>query len=123
MFNPSLEFVLLFVEDPLKSAPFYEEILGLKPVQQSPTFVLFALPNGVMLGLWSYQTAQPAVAGKPGASEIAFAHQEIDALYAQWKKKGISIAQEPTDMSFGRTFTVLDPDGHRIRVYAMTEQH
>ena len=119
MFNPSLGFVLLFVKDPLTSARFYEEILGLKLVQQSPTFVMFALPNGIMLGLWSYQTASPDVTAQPGASEIAFAHQDIDSSYAQWKKMGIAIAQEPTDMNFGRTFTVLDPDGHRIRIYAM----
>lgn len=123
MFNPSLGFVLLFVKNPLNSVRFYEEILVLKPVQQSPTFVMFALSNGVILGLWSYKTANPDVIAQPGASEIAFAHQDIDGLYAQWKKMGITIAQEPTDMSFGRTFTVLDPDGHRIRIYALPGGH
>lgn len=122
MFSPSLGFVLLFVKEPEKSAQFYEEILGLKPIEKSATFALFALPNGVMLGLWSYQTAQPSVAAKPGASEIAFAHPEIDELYTQWKKMDLAIAQEPTNMDFGRTFVVLDPDGHRIRIYAMAGQ-
>lgn len=118
MFNPSLGFVLLFVKDPQKSTPFYEGILGLKPVEISPTFALFALPNGVMLGLWAYQTAIPAVTVQPGASELAFAHADIDNLFAQWNKMGIPFAQEPTNMNFGRTFVILDPDGHRIRIYA-----
>jgi hypothetical protein len=30
----------------------------------------------------------------------------------------VSIIQEPTDMDFGRTFVGLDPDGHRVRVFA-----
>jgi predicted enzyme related to lactoylglutathione lyase len=33
-----------------------------------------------------------------------------------------TVAQKPTDMDFGRTFVVLDPDGHRIRVYKLHEE-
>ncbi len=117
MLKPDLKFVLLFVKDPLQSAPFYEQILGLKPVEQSPTFTAFALTNGVLLGLWSSKTAEPLVSAQPGATEIAFAENNIDELFARWKEMGVSMAQEPTDMDFGRTFVALDPDGHRIRVY------
>ena len=53
MFTPSLGFVLLFVANPQKSSLFYQEIFGTKPIEESPTFVMFALKNGVMLGLWS----------------------------------------------------------------------
>lgn len=123
MINPSLGFVLLFVENPIKSAEFYGKIFDSKPVELSPTFALFALKNHVMLGLWSYQTAEPKPTGKPGASEIAFAHEQVDALYAEWEKLGISMAQVPTDMDFGRTFVALDPDGHRIRIYKLHEQN
>jgi hypothetical protein len=35
------------------SSLFYQEILGQKPIEESPTFVMFTLKNGVMLGLWS----------------------------------------------------------------------
>lgn len=121
MLKPDLGFVLLFVKNPSISAIFYEKMLGLKPIQQSSTFVLFALTNGVMLGIWSYQTAQPAVNVQPGASEIAFGHHNVDSLHEEWKTKQVTIAQEPTDMSFGRTFVALDPDGHRIRIYAIKE--
>ncbi len=118
MFNLSLEFVLLFVKDPQKSAEFYERILGLKPCEVFPTFALFAMPNGIRLGLWSYQTAQPPVLAQPGGCEIAFAYSEIDNLFAQWKKMDVIVAQELTNMNFGRTFVILDPDGHRIRIYS-----
>ena len=57
MFTPSLGFVLLFVANPQKSSLFYQELLEIKPIEESPTFVLFALQNGVMLGLWSKYTA------------------------------------------------------------------
>ena len=56
MFTPSLGFVLLFVSNPQKSSFFYQEIFELKPIEESSTFVMLALKNGVMLGLWSKYT-------------------------------------------------------------------
>ena len=32
------------------------------------------------------------------------------------------IAFPPTDLDFGRSFVALDPDGHRLRVYAVAEE-
>ena len=121
MFTPNLGFILLFVANPQKSSRFYQEILGLKPVEESATFVMFALQNGVMLGLWSKYTAEPRVDASPGASEICFPTEDVDALYAEWGQKQVTVAQKPTDMDFGRTFVILDPDGHRIRAYKLLE--
>ncbi|MCP5469292.1 MAG: VOC family protein [Chlamydiales bacterium] len=115
----SLGFVLLFVENPLKSSLFYQELFEIKPIEESPTFVMFALANGVMLGLWSRHTAKPRVENPPGASEICFPCDDVDALYETWGKKRLVIAQKPTDMDFGRTFVILDPDGHRIRAHKL----
>jgi hypothetical protein len=33
----------------------------------------------------------------------------------------VTVAQKPVDMDFGRTFVILDPDGHRIRAYKLAE--
>lgn len=121
MFTPSLGFVLLFVSNPQKSSLFYQDIFEIMPIEKSPTFVMFALKNGVMLGLWSKYTAEPPVEALPGALEICFATENVDALYEEWSQKQVTVAQKPTDMDFGRTFVVLDPDGHRIRVYKLLE--
>lgn len=122
MFTPNLGFVLLFVSNPQKSSLFYQDILGIKPVEESPTFVMFALKNGVMLGLWSKYTAEPRIEAIPGALEICFPTEHVDALYEEWGKKHVTVAQKPTDMDFGRTFVILDPDGHRIRAYKLFEE-
>ncbi len=122
MLVPKLGFVLLFVADPSKSSAFYRGLFGLEPVEQSPTFALFALENGVMLGLWSSQTAEPPVLTGGGGSEIAFSEENVDGLYEKWLGLGIPMAQAPTDMDFGRTFVALDPDGHRIRAYKLREE-
>jgi len=121
MFTPSLGFVLLFVSNPQKSSLFYQEMFGIKPIEESPTFVMFALKNGVMLGLWSKYTAEPRVEASPGGVEICFSTEDVDALYEQLGKKHVTITQKPTNMDFGRTFVMLDPDGHRIRAYKLIE--
>jgi predicted enzyme related to lactoylglutathione lyase len=109
-------FILLYVDSPAASGTFYGDLLGKAPVEASPTFVMFALDSGVMLGLWSRHTVEPA-ATPAGGSEIAVTVEDVDAVYADWSAWGLRIVQEPTDMDFGRTFVALDPDGHRLRVF------
>lgn len=122
MFAANLGFVLLFVTNPQRSSMFYQELLEIKPIEESPTFVMFALKNGVMLGLWSKYTAEPSVEAPAGALEICFPTDDVDALYEEWGKKHVTVAQKPADMDFGRTFVVLDPDGHRIRIYCLKKE-
>ncbi len=81
---------------------------------------MFALASGVMLGLWSRRTVLPAATAPVGSGELAFALDDADAVHAvhaDWSKRGLKIAQPPTDMDFGHTFVALDPDGHRLRVF------
>ncbi len=122
MFEPKLGFVLLFVENPHKSVQFYSSLFNLKPIEQSPTFAMFALPDGVMLGLWSAYTAEPRVESSAGASEICFGTEKVNDLYEAWGKHGVTMIQKPTEMDFGRTFVAIDPDGHRIRVYKLRDE-
>lgn len=118
---PQPNFMLLYVDNPQISGKFYSALLGREPVEASPTFVMFALPSGLMLGLWSRHTVQPPPVSNAGGSEIGIAVENPGAVAttcADWKGCGIAIAQEPTVMDFGTTFVALDPDGHRLRVFA-----
>lgn len=38
------------------------------------------------------------------------------------ESEGATIALPPTELDFGRSFVAVDPDGHRLRVYALTEE-
>ena len=115
-------FIILYVDNPPTSANFYAELLGKPPVESSPTFAMFALPSGVMLGLWSRHTVEPAAATTlGGGSEVAFAVEnkdQVTSLYDAWTGRGLRVAQKPVDLDFGHTFVALDPDGHRLRVFA-----
>jgi catechol 2,3-dioxygenase-like lactoylglutathione lyase family enzyme len=118
---PDPSFVLLYVDSPAQSAGFYADLLGKPAVESSPTFAMFALDNGVMLGLWSRHTVTPPASAVAGATELGFPVADNDTvarLHADWSARGLRIAQAPTDLDFGRTFVALDPDGHRLRVFA-----
>jgi len=119
----TLNYILLAVADPARSAAFYSSLLGIKPVENSPTFVLYVLPNGIKLGLWIRDEIEPAPRAAGGV-EVTFSENDaaaVTATFADWSAKGATILQSPTRMDFGFTFTVEDPDGHRLRVFARAD--
>ncbi|MES2743541.1 MAG: VOC family protein [Pseudomonadota bacterium] len=115
------DFTLLYVDSPAVSAAFYAKLLDKQPVEASPTFAMFALDSGVKLGLWARQAVLPKACALGGAVELAFAVADQDtvrAVHADWSARGLAIAQAPTRLDFGYAFLALDPDGHRLRVFA-----
>lgn len=114
-------FIILYVDSPAASATFYAGLLGRDPIEASPTFAMFALKPGLMLGLWSRQTVEPAASASGGGAEIAFTVADpaaVAAVHDDWRAKGLPILQAPVDLDFGHTFVASDPDGHRLRVFA-----
>jgi catechol 2,3-dioxygenase-like lactoylglutathione lyase family enzyme len=119
MIDPN--FILLYVDSPARSAEFYGQLLGRPPVEASPTFAMFALASGTMLGLWSRDTVEPAPAAGGGGAEVAFAVDSdttVRRLFDEWSTRGLPVLQAPVAMDFGYTFVAADPDGHRLRVFA-----
>ena len=117
-------FLILYVKSAEKSAAFYTSLLGKPPVDASPNFAMFALAGGVMLGLWSAHDVKPR-ATAPGGAELAVAVADdaaVHGTHTAWRGLGIEVVQAPTAMDFGFTFTALDPDGHRLRVFAPRAQ-
>jgi catechol 2,3-dioxygenase-like lactoylglutathione lyase family enzyme len=99
-----INFVLLYVENPAASAAFYERLLGRPPVESSATFAMFAMSSGVMLGLWSRRTVEPAATARGGGGEIAVTVADaaaVDAAHADWSQRvRLSRMPAPTDPSW-----------------------
>jgi predicted enzyme related to lactoylglutathione lyase len=117
--------IILYVSDAPESGRYLARVLGQEPVEASPGFVLFALPSGLCIGLWG----RAGVAPEPGAGgsgcEIGFkveSAEDVDRWYADWRGRGAEILMPPTDLGFGRSFVATDPDGHRLRVYAVAPE-
>jgi catechol 2,3-dioxygenase-like lactoylglutathione lyase family enzyme len=114
---------MLYVNDPTASAAFYAELFGATPVEASPTFAMFVLPNGFKLGLWSRHTVSPA-ATAPGGAELCFMLPDEAAVRARcdaWTAAGLAIELPFTRLDFGPSCVARDPDGHRLRVYALAD--
>ncbi|GGY05985.1 VOC family protein [Paludibacterium paludis] len=117
MIVPNL--TILYVDNPLSSARFYEALLGRPPSTLYPTYAAFDLGDGRHLGLWSTTARDFVSSGTGHRSELAFmvaGDQDVDALHTAWTRLGVPVEQAPMDAVFGRTFVALDPDGHRLRV-------
>lgn len=122
--NPVYDWTLLAVADPLKSADLYAKIFGVAPADKAQTFSMFVLPSGMKIGLWLKDDVEPK-ATAAGGFEMSFTEPDRDAVAARaeaFRKLGLKILQEPTDMDFGFTFTAADPDGHRLRVFSPSQQ-
>lgn len=114
------QFTILYVANPARSARFYRELFGRSPVEESPTFAMFVFESGARLALWSSATVEPKVTQEAGAMELSFPLPDdasVDAEFAKWQARGLTITQSPIRLEFGYTGMALDPDGHRLRLY------
>lgn len=113
------DLTILYVADAAASAAFYAGLFERAPVEASPNFAMFVMPSGARLGLWSRHDVKPVVTAATGAGEIVFHVKDAAALaarHADWRVRGLTIAQAPVELDFGATFVALDPDGNRLRV-------
>jgi catechol 2,3-dioxygenase-like lactoylglutathione lyase family enzyme len=91
------------VSDLKRAAAFYENILGLKKIEEWPNYVIFDV-GGVHLGL------EPK-----GKLEIFLLVDDADKAYQTLKKKGVKFVTKPKDQHWGgRTVKFADPDGNKF---------
>lgn len=112
---------VLYVADVSKSVAFYRDLFVLEPSYYGEGFALFELESG-QLRLWQQDEVVPTVSsshsvGLKDGCELAFNLGEENALDNLFDKLSTmaEILQLPCQMSFGKAFTALDPDGHRLR--------
>ncbi|MEP0073603.1 MAG: VOC family protein [Marinomonas sp.] len=114
-------FTILYVENVERSLAFYRLLLDQEPVEVMDGFALFVSESGIKFALWAKSDVIPALdTERAGAMETAFEVPNMITLqifYTKWRELDVTIIQEPTELGFGTTFTAVDPDGHRLRVY------
>lgn len=119
MFKPNS--VIIYVKDANISANFYTKILGRPPIETYPGFAVFLLNDNFVLGIQEAAEITPKAPNHYGGFELSFSDvtkNDVDEIYAAWKKLDVKIELEPQMLEFGYTFVGNDPDGHRLRVCA-----
>jgi predicted enzyme related to lactoylglutathione lyase len=97
----SIPYIRVGVSDMKKSAPFYEQVLGLDKLTEWSTGAIFDIA-GVALGI-EYKA-------KP---DICLLVDDVDETYKNLKDKGVKFLTEPQDQPWGgRDASLVDPDGN-----------
>ena len=117
--------VTVYSENIARAMDFYGSVLGLKetyrfPYEGEPEHVEFRIGETTIAvsspaGLASHGMPAPT----PGHSfEIGFQVDNVDALVADLRSKGVKILREPFDsLANNRTAYIADSDGTWISVY------
>ncbi|EHL29761.1 VOC family protein [Legionella drancourtii] len=114
--------IVLYVDNLAVSSKFYQDLLGIRPEEASPTFHTFTLSNGMNFALKVKHMIETPSEGKNGNNELAFTldnNQKVDELFTEWQDKEINIILPPSIVPYGYTFVALDPDGNRLRVVSL----
>jgi len=100
-------FVLAYVANAPKSAALYGKLLDAKPVESTANWAMFALPNGLMLGLWGRDEVEPK-ATLPGGVELGFPVADEGVGYAHPPRLGRARPEDPAG---------TDQDGLRLHLH------
>lgn len=102
---------IFYSNDLERTINFYSKIIGLKiEYQQGNKYVSFKFPNEVRLGIKTADSNREI----PGSQTIIIAIKNIDDIYKRLKEQNVPMYLDITNESWGRTFSILDPDNNRI---------
>ncbi len=104
-------YLMLGVTDMQKSAAFYRDKLGLKETRQGDDLLFFAVENITLV-------LSTEVGKEPGATEIVFTVESVQAGYQALKERGVVFSGEPRLIS-GTSWVAnfRDPDGHILSLF------
>lgn len=117
----AIDSIVLYVENIKLSMAFYEEVFECQPKLLSPTFAVLEFAENVKITLKQVNALTPSSSVRGGGTELsipATSRADLDNLFKQWKQLGVEFAQEREESVYGVNFVALDPDRHRLRVFA-----
>jgi len=111
-------FTMYPVTDMARARAFYEETLGLPESRSGETspWVEFDLPGGGCLAITN-------VTGEaPGGGTIAFEVEDLPAVVAGLKEKGVAFAAEGIESPVCNMSIIKDPDGNAIILHKLKRE-
>lgn len=118
--SKSVGVITLFVEDPLRSKEFYEQIFGVTGIDEGHGTVILRLDN-LFLRLLERREAEREMLGqvpvgdpRSGAAvQMSFPVDDADAFCRALSERGVPIVYGPVDRPWGvRNAAFVDLDGH-----------
>jgi catechol 2,3-dioxygenase-like lactoylglutathione lyase family enzyme len=121
---PSMSGILetaLYVDDPQRSARFYQSLFGFAPVAVAERLVALAIREGQVLLLFKKRASRqlsPGAHDGDGQLHVAFAiaADAVDSWRARLSEFGIVIEEDRTWERGGQSLYFRDPDGHLVEL-------
>jgi lactoylglutathione lyase len=118
-----LGYVILYVDNLVKTKHFYGELLGLKLRNEFGTYIEYETGNTVL----SFNTREsgreitklpiPDGARKEQTFELGFVTEDVKGVVEKLREAGVPILLEPTEKPWGQVVAyAADPDGHYIEI-------
>jgi catechol 2,3-dioxygenase-like lactoylglutathione lyase family enzyme len=110
----------LFVRSPNPKAlaAWYQDVLGLKLEPWGGATLRYDAPGHPPVLVWTpFSQNTPYMAPSTREFMIDFAVDDLDALIARLKAKGVSILKRDDSDPTGRFAWILDPDGTKIELW------
>ena len=124
---PAMSHVAVTVTDLAVSVPWYERLLGAKPVLDEDAggfhHTVYLLPGGTLLGLHQHPTANPDDRfdeHRPGLDHLSFGvvnRAELKVWQARLEELGIPHG-EIVDAHYGSGLSFRDPDNIALELFA-----
>ncbi|HEX8035342.1 MAG TPA: VOC family protein [Ktedonobacterales bacterium] len=110
--------IMLYCRDLERAKAFYTGELGLEVVPQfsSDTFIFLRSDGGTPIALQDATAVPEGRAAEAGSVEIGFDVDDVEAIWRDWKAKGLDVLTEITDNGAGRLFLARDPEGHYLTI-------
>ncbi|MCW8336554.1 glyoxalase [Vibrio paucivorans] len=116
-----IDSIVLYVTEVKASSAFYAQLFDCTAEMLSPSFAVIEFASNVKVTLQQIDSLTPTSVVTGGGTELSIPVESkavLEKIYRSWLLKGIEFAQLPEESVFGINFVALDPDGHRIRVFA-----
>lgn len=116
-------FTLFPVDDPARARAFYEETLGLTRGLSSPDGVWteYDLPGGGCLALFRHPDAKARGERGTKNASIAFEVEDLDALMAELKGKGVKFSSDVIKGPNCRMANIEDSEGNAIILHQLNQ--
>ena len=110
--------VFFKAKDPKALAAWYRDVLGLPLQPWGGAALRYDAPGHPPAAAWSAFAASSAYFA-PSTSDfmIDYAVDDLDALLARLKDKGVAILKRSDDDQSGRFAWILDPEGNKVELW------
>ena len=114
----SNNFLGLICADVPASTRYYTEMLGFELNEEASIpgyYSQFVTKDGAMFALVGGFGTEPEQTFNQNF-DTALEVEDVDAIFAEWRDKGVEMVTDVIEMPFGRTFLARTPDDHILRV-------